>query len=44
MPLKHATRLRTIPSTNLNERKRDVLRIHKENMTLAIRLGNMKAK
>ena len=32
VPEKHQTRLRTIPNSNLNERKKDVLRIHKENL------------
>ena len=42
MPEKSAVRLRTIPNSNLNERKREVLRIHKQNMDMVTRLASTK--
>lgn len=42
-PDKNATRLRTIPNSNLTQRKTDVLRIHKENLKFVSRLSEMKA-
>lgn len=44
VPDKHATRLKTIPNSNLAERKREVLRIHKENLQFVEKLAIMKAK
>ena len=41
---KGAVKLRTIPNSNLNDRKRAVLRIHKENLQMVTRLANLKAK
>jgi len=41
---KNATKLKTIPNSNLAERKRDVLRIHKENLKFVTRLAEMKAR
>ena len=38
-----ATHLKTIPNSNLGERKNDVLRIHKENLRFIQRLANLKA-
>ena len=44
MPEKSGTRLKTIPNSNLNERKRAVLRIHKENLQMVTNLAKMKAR
>ena len=41
---KNATKLKTIPNSNLAERKRDVLRIHAENLKFVTRLATMKAR
>ena len=38
-----ATHLKTIPNSNLGVRKRDVLRIHKENLNFVTRLATLKA-
>lgn len=44
MPDKNQVRLRTIPNSNLTQRKNDVLRIHKENLQFVTKLAEMKAK
>lgn len=43
-PEKLSTRLRTIPNTNLGDRKREVLRIHQENLKMVTKLAEMKVK
>ena len=43
-PQSSAVRMRTIPNSNLNDRKRAVLKIHKENMQMVSKLANMKAR
>ena len=35
--------MKTIPNSNLNQRKNEVLRIHKENMRMVKKLAVMKA-
>ena len=41
---RNASKLKTIPNSNLAERKRDVLRIHAENLKFVTRLAEMKAR
>ncbi len=43
VPDKNQTKLRTIPNSNLSQRKTDVLRIHKENLKMVSKLSEMKA-
>ena len=43
MPDMRSTHLKTIPNSNLNDRKKDVLRIHKENLNFVTRLAQLKA-
>ena len=43
MPDMKATHLKTIPNSNLADRKKDVLRIHKENLQFVSRLATLKA-
>ena len=40
---KTGARIKTIPNSNLNQRKMEVLRIHKENLRMVKALATMKA-
>ena len=43
MPAQPGVRMKTIPNSNLIQRKRDVLDIHRENLRIVKRLADMKA-
>lgn len=38
------TKLKTIPNSNLTERKRQVLKIHQDNLRMVKRLSDMKTQ
>ena len=43
-PDKMGSRMKTIPNSNLDKRKRDVLDIHRENLRIVKRLADMKVQ